>query len=71
MHFEDFSSFLHMGGYGLFVWLSFFAAALSLALVWVDAFVTKQNLFKKVLKEQDRQARIQAAKNTLNSGGKI
>lgn len=69
MHFEDFNSFLHMGGYGLFVWLSFCAAALSLALVWVDAFLTKQNLFKKILKEQHRQARINAAKQAQNNDG--
>ena len=58
-----------MGGYGLFVWLSFAAAGASLTLVWVDGFLTKQKLFKKVLKEQQRLARINAAKNVRNSDG--
>jgi heme exporter protein D len=39
MHFEDISSFLDMGGYGLFVWLSFGAAFVSLFVLWADSFL--------------------------------
>lgn len=61
MHFDDFSSFLDMGGYGLFVWLSFGAASLSLLTLWLDSFFSKRTLFSQVLSEQARQARIKAA----------
>ena len=61
MHFEDFSSFLDMAGYGVYVWLSFGCAALSLMILWCDSFFSKQRLFTQVLKEQARQARIKAA----------
>jgi heme exporter protein D len=61
MHFEDISSFFDMGGYGLYVWLSFGVATLSLLILWVDAFFSKRTLFSKVLSEQARQARIKAA----------
>jgi len=61
MHFEDISSFFDMGGYGLYVWLSFGAAALSLLVLWVDSFFSKRTLLTQVLSEQARQARIKAA----------
>ncbi|WP_339722904.1 heme exporter protein CcmD [uncultured Paraglaciecola sp.] len=61
MHFEDFSSFLDMGGYGLYVWLSFGVTALSLLVLWLDSFFSKRTLLTQVLREQTRQARIKAA----------
>jgi len=61
MHFEDISSFLDMGGYGLYVWLSFGAATLSLLVLWLDSFFSKRTLLTQVLTEQIRQARIKAA----------
>jgi heme exporter protein D len=61
MHFEDISSFLDMGGYGLYVWLSFGAAAISLLVLWLDSFFSKRTLLTEVLSEQTRQARIKAA----------
>jgi heme exporter protein D len=61
MHFEDISSFLDMGGYGLYVWLSFGAATLSLLVLWLDSFFSKRTLLTQVLTEQIRQVRIKAA----------
>ncbi|MEP1447579.1 MAG: heme exporter protein CcmD [Paraglaciecola sp.] len=61
MHFEDFSSFLDMGGYGLYVWLSFGATALSLLVLWLNSLFSKRALMTQVLREQARQARIKAA----------
>ncbi|GAC18124.1 heme exporter protein CcmD [Paraglaciecola arctica] len=61
MHFEDFSSFLDMAGYGLYVWLSFGCAAISLLVLWLDSFFSKRAMLKQVLTEQKRQARIKAA----------
>lgn len=61
MHFEDISSFFDMGGYGLYVWLSFGVAALSVLILWLDSFFSKRTLLTHVLSEQARQARINAA----------
>ncbi len=61
MVFEDLHSFFDMGGYGLYVWLSFGASALSLLILWLDSFFSKRTLLTQVLKEQARQARIKAA----------
>jgi len=69
MHFEDISSFFNMGGYGLYVWLSFGAAALSLLVLWVDSFFSKRTLLTQVLSEQARQARIKAAAEQSATAG--
>jgi heme exporter protein D len=61
MAFEDLNSFFDMGGYGLYVWLSFGASALSLLILWLDSFFSKRTLLTQVLKEQARQARIKTA----------
>lgn len=61
MHFEDFGSFLFMGGYGFYVWLSFGVTALSLLVLWLDSYFLKRTLLKKIISEQKRQARIKAA----------
>jgi heme exporter protein D len=61
MHFDDISSFFDMGGYGLYVWLSFGAASLSLLVLWLDSFLSKRTLLTQVLSEQARQARIKVA----------
>lgn len=67
MHFEDFSSFLDMGGYGLYVWLSFGVTTLSLLVLWLDSFFFKRTLLTKVLSEQKRQERIKAAAEKSNA----
>ncbi|MGS2719881.1 heme exporter protein CcmD [Paraglaciecola aestuariivivens] len=64
MHFDDLASFWQMGGYALYVWLSFGVALFSVAVMWIQAWLTKQSLLKRVLQEQARQARIQAAKQS-------
>ena len=61
MFFEDLNSFFDMGGYGLYVWLSFGASASSLLILWLDSFFLKRTLLTQVLKEQARQARIKTA----------
>lgn len=69
MYFDDFQSFLNMGGYGLYVWLSFGVSFISLACLWLDSFFSKKALFKNVHVEQARLARIKAAsENQLSNG---
>lgn len=62
MHFDSFNGFLSMGGYGLYVWLSFGLGMLSLVILWLSSWLTKKRLFKLVLIEQARQQRIQQVK---------
>ena len=68
MHFEDISSFFDMAGYGLYVWLSFGASALSLLFLWLDSFFSKKRLLTQVLREQARQGRIKAAAEQNSNG---
>ena len=70
MYFEDINSFLDMGGYGLYVWLSFGSAVLSLLVLWLDSFFSKRTLLTQVLNEQARQARIKAAAEQSATAGK-
>jgi heme exporter protein D len=62
MHFASMNEFVAMGGYGLYVWLSFGLGLLSVAILWWSSWSTKKRLFKQVLREQVRQQRIQQAK---------
>jgi heme exporter protein D len=71
MYFEDITSFLDMGGYGLYVWLSFGAAGVSLLVLWLDSFFAKHRLLTQVLREQTRQARIKAAAGQSSNGETI
>ena len=72
MYFDDFQSFLDMGGYGLYVWLSFGIGFVSLICLWLDSFMNKKALFKNVHTEQARLARIKAASdNKPTSEAKI
>ena len=71
MHFEDISSFFDMGGYGIYVWLSFGSAALCLLVLWLDSFFSKRTLLTQVLCEQARQARIKAAAVQSSNGETI
>jgi heme exporter protein D len=69
MVFDDINSFFDMGGYGLYVWLSFGSAALSLLVLWLDSFFLKRSLLMQVLSEQARQARIKAAAKLSSNRG--
>jgi heme exporter protein D len=71
MHFEDINSFFDMGGYGLYVWLSFGSAALSLLVLWLTSLFSKRTLLAHVLIEQSRQARIKAAAEHSSNGETI
>lgn len=62
MQFEDLNAFLAMGGYGLYVWLSF---GISLFVLGLLLFVTRQqrlSLERDVIKEFRRRERIKAAR---------
>ncbi|MCF2948465.1 heme exporter protein CcmD [Paraglaciecola aquimarina] len=62
MYFDSIQDFWSMGGYGLYVWLSFGIGFLSLCLLWLDSIFAKRKLMSQILTEQARQVRIKAAK---------
>jgi heme exporter protein D len=61
MHFDNWQAFWAMGGYGLFVWLSFGGSLLALLILWADSLLAKRSLFANVQREVARKQRIRIA----------
>ena len=47
MPFDSFQDFIIMGGYGLYVWLSFFLSFVVIALVALETAIARKSLRKK------------------------
>lgn len=62
MQFESFAAFLNMGGYGLYVWLSFGVTALAMLILATASHYNHKKLLRRVLAESARQARIKKAR---------
>ena len=62
MQFDSWQAFWHMGGYALYVWLSFGVSLLALVWIVVDSAGTHKKLLHNAREEQARQARIVAAR---------
>jgi len=62
MQFDSLSSFVAMGGYGFYVWLSFGVSFLVMVLLIGAAKIERNRLLKSLVKHQQRQARIQKAR---------
>ncbi|HAU92191.1 MAG: heme exporter protein CcmD [Pseudomonadota bacterium] len=62
MQFDSLQDFLAMGGYALYVWLSFGVSLLALVWVVIDSAGTHKKLLRNAREEQARQARIAAAR---------
>ena len=58
MVFDSFTDFVAMGGYGLYVWLSFFLSFVVLAGVALETLLAKRQLVKKSRQLQQRQQRL-------------
>ncbi|WP_413284861.1 heme exporter protein CcmD [Vibrio sp. MA40-2] len=67
MHFESFSDLVAMGGYGAYVWSAFGVTFLSLFILTISSVMTGKKIIQQVKNKQDRQARIEAAKNLENT----
>lgn len=62
MHFNSFTDFIAMGGYGFYVWLSFgFTFVVLLALV-VSSLRRASQIKAEIFKSLDREKRITQAK---------
>ena len=62
MQFDSLHDFLAMGGYALYVWLSFGVSLLALVWVVLDSASTHKKLLRNAREEQARQSRIAAAR---------
>ena len=58
MPFDSFQDFIIMGGYGLYVWLSFFLSFVVIALVALETAIARKSLRKKSQQLQNRQQRL-------------
>lgn len=67
MHFESFSDLLAMGGYGAYVWGAFGVTFLSMLILTINSLMTGKKIIEEVKNKQERQARIEAAKNLENT----
>jgi len=62
MQFDNWQAFFHMGGYALYVWLSFGVSIAAMAWLVIDSRMAHRQLLKKARQEQARQPRIAAAR---------
>ncbi len=62
MQFDSLEAFFNMGGYALYVWLSFGVTFLSMLVLAVQSRLEGKHLFKQVLKERTRRNRIMQAR---------
>ena len=58
MPFDSFQDFIIMGGYGLYVWLSFFLSFVVIALVALETAIARKSLRNKSQQLQNRQQRL-------------
>lgn len=62
MQFDSLSEFIHMGGYGTYVWSSVIIVILFLLALVVDSATGKKRTLKKIKQELERAEKIQRAK---------
>ena len=61
MFFQSWSDFINMGGYGFYVWLSYGISLVAMIILAIQS-VKGVNSIKEVLREQQREARLNQAK---------
>ncbi|GJH43022.1 heme exporter protein CcmD [Pasteurella canis] len=59
MFFETWHDFFNMGGYGFYVWLAYGISFVSVVLLIVQSIKERKSILKDVIREQQRQARLQ------------
>ena len=62
MHFESFSSLLHMGGYGPYVWFCFGFSLILLVGLTVQSIRKTKQIHQDIRQSQTREQRIKQAK---------
>jgi heme exporter protein D len=59
LHFSSWNAFFAMGGYSLFVWLSFGVTFALLALLWWFSQAGQRQLLRELAAKQARELRVQ------------
>lgn len=67
MHFDSFSAFLAMGGYGVYVWSSFAITFGAMAWVALATHFARRKLFKEIKNKAAREQRIKNAQKMENT----
>jgi heme exporter protein D len=66
MQFDSFSSFLSMGGYAFYVWLSFGITGGAMILLVLQSYFQHKRLLNAVVVEQARKARVKKARENAS-----
>ncbi|WDD98663.1 heme exporter protein CcmD [Thalassomonas actiniarum] len=61
MQFDSFSDFLHMGGYGFYVWLSYGVGFVLLLLLFLISKAQHNSVKQQIAKRQQREAKLRQA----------
>ncbi|MDO5054526.1 heme exporter protein CcmD [Pasteurella oralis] len=59
MFFETWNDFFSMGGYGFYVWLAYGISLVAVVILIVQSIKERKSILKEVIREQQRQARLQ------------
>lgn len=63
MNFDSLEAFIHMGGHGLYVWLSYGVGFLVFAIALLSPLIKHKNIKKDLLQLKRRQQRILSTKD--------
>lgn len=61
MYFSSWSDFIHMGGYGFYVWLSYAICLICILLLFVQSRQARLKIFAEIRRQQQREQRLQQA----------
>ncbi|MCQ9121494.1 heme exporter protein CcmD [Rodentibacter pneumotropicus] len=67
MFFQTWSDFFDMGGYGFYVWLSYGISLVVIVALIIQSFKQHKTILQNVLRETQREARLQQANNKGNT----
>ncbi|WP_281561043.1 heme exporter protein CcmD [Thalassomonas sp. RHCl1] len=71
MQFDSFSDFLHMGGYGFYVWLSYGVGFVLLLLLVLISKTQHNSVKQQIAKRQQREAKLRQAAEQHKQENKI
>ncbi|MFT5879606.1 MAG: heme exporter protein D [Moritella sp.] len=67
MHFDSFSAFLAMGGYGFYVWLAVGFSITTLGVLTVSTILKRRTIIQEIQNKHDRIRRMRAAEKMENT----
>ena len=67
MQFDSISAFLDMGGYALYVWLSYGVSFAALALLIFSTIASHKNVKRQIIQRQKREQKLRQAAQQANN----